>query len=188
MKGIVLIGACLAGAAVVIAAGAAGSVAISQTSIGGAKLGLSASAYKQLLGRPVSRVRGTPRNPGQPEDWSRLVFSQRKLSVYFIDGLRGGTMVATWNKSYRTAAGIGPCSTVKRLKAVYGTRLKPSKFSTQNGVTHAWTVGENLIFASNDRQIVEVIGLFDGSDPAVGQPGGSLSYAGFVALSETRCS
>ena len=187
MKGIVLIGACLVGAGVLIAAGAASSTAITQTSIRGAKLGLSASAYKQLLGRPVSRVRGTPGNPGQPEDWSRLVFSQRKLSVYFVDGLPGATMVTTWNKSYRTAAGIGPCSTVKRLKAVYGSRLKPSKFSSQGGVTYAWTVGRNLIFASNDHRIVEVVGLFDGSDPAVSQPGGSLSYAGFIALSETRC-
>ena len=193
MRRIVLVGACLVvagvlvGTVVVVTGKAGRTPAITQTSIAGAKLGLSTKVYKQLLGRPVRRLRGTPDNPGQPEDRSRLVFTKHKLSVYFVDGRDAATEITTWNKAYRTAAGIGPCSTIARLKAVYGPRLKPSKFSTQQGVTYAWTVGQNLIFASNNRQVVEAIGLYDGSDPQVNEAGGSLSYAGFITLSEKRC-
>jgi hypothetical protein len=188
MRGIVIAGACLIGAGVLIAAGAAKAPAIRQTSIAGAKLGLPASAYKQLLGKPVHKYRGTPGNPGEPEDRSRLVFSKRKLSVYFVDGTDAATEITTWNKAYKTAAGIGPCSSIRRLKRAYGKQLKRSKFNTINGLTYAWTVGKNLLFASNDRHVVEAIGLYDGSDPHVAEPGGSLSYAAFVTLSETRCS
>jgi hypothetical protein len=193
MKRIVLLGAGVVGAGVLgagflITAGEGKTPAITQTSIAGAKLGLPASAYKQLLGKPVRRLRGTVDNPGQPEDRSRLVFSKRKLSVFFVDGIKGSTEITTWNRSYRTAAGVGPCTTIQRLKAAYGNRLKPSKFNTQDGIVYAWTVGKNLIFGSNDRQVVEAVGLYDGSDPYVAVEGGSLAYAGFVTLSERRCS
>jgi hypothetical protein len=187
MKGLAITGVCMIGAGVLITAGAAKAPVITQESIAGAKLGLTASAYKQLLGKPVHKYRGTPGNPGQPEDRWRLVFPKRKVSVYFVDGTNAGTEVSTWNKAYKTAAGIGPCSTIKQLKRAYGKRLKQSPFNTVKGIAYAWTVGKNLIFASNDRHVVEAIGLYDGSDPHVAEPGGSLSYAGFVTLSETRC-
>jgi hypothetical protein len=139
---------------------------------------------------PLDANRSTRVSSGQlwqPEDRSRLVFSKRKLSVYFVDGIKGSTEITTWNPTYRTAAGVGPCTTIPRLKVAYGRRLKPSKFNTQGGVVYAWTVGKNLIFASNNHLVVEAVGLYDGSDPHVSEPGGSLSYAGFITLSETRC-
>lgn len=48
----------------------------------------------------------------------------------------------------------------------------------------AYTLGKNLIFASNNHIYVEVVGLYNGSDPNVGKPGGSLSWAGYISLSE----
>jgi hypothetical protein len=53
---------------------------------------------------------------------------------------------------------------------------------------YAYTLGKNLIFASNSpHTIVEVVGLYNGSDPSVGKPGGTLSYAGGIALTERAC-
>ena len=187
MKWIGVAAGCVLAAGCVIATGAASSPAITQATIGGAKLGMSVSTAKQLLGKPVQKLRGTDANPGQPDDRSRLVFSKRKISVFFVDGEKGATEVTTWNRAYKTAAGVGPCSTIKQLKAAYGKQLKPSKFNSHGGVVSAWTVGKNLIFASNDHQIVEAVGLYDGSDPHVADSGGSRSYAGFITLSETRC-
>ena len=178
---------CVAGLGVATTGGASVAPEITQSAIAKANLGQTSSAYKHVLGTPVRRLRGTTVDPGSPEDYSRLVFGKRKLSVYFVDGADKGVLVTTWNKAYRTAAGVGPCSTIKRLKAVYGARLKPSKFNTQHGVVYAYTVGRNLVFASDSQTIVDAVGLYDGSDPNVGQPGGSLSYAGFITLSESAC-
>ena len=69
---IVTAAACLAIVAFATAADAR-TPPITQTSIGGAKLGLSASAYKRLLGKPNFKL---PLNDpaGKPTGWSRLVF------------------------------------------------------------------------------------------------------------------
>lgn len=182
MKGIAIAAGLLAALAAVTVA-AAKSPGVTPTSIARAKLGLSASAYKNLLGAPARKVA-----LNAPEGWSELLFAKRHLGVYFKHGSDRGVLVTTWNRGYKTAAGIGPCSTITRLKKTYGNRLKPSKFNSQNGVVYAYTVGKNLIFASNNLTTVEVVGLYDGNDPDVNKPGGSLSYAGFVTLSETGCS
>ena len=184
---IALVTACLAGVCILGAAGAVATPSITQTAIAGAKLGLPASAYKQLLGPPVTTARGTHADPIHPDDYSRLVFHKRKLSVYFVDGEDKGVLITTWNRRYKTAAGIGPCSTIRRAKAVYGKRLKPSKFNSQHGVVYAYTLRKNLIFASNNLFRIEVVGLYDGSDPNVSKRGGSLAYAGFITLNETPC-
>jgi hypothetical protein len=107
-------------AAALIAAGpavpASGQAAITPTSIAGAKVGLTHGAYKRILGKPVIVE-------FLENDYSRLVFSRRKLEVYFHAAADAGVVVGTWNSSYRTATGIGPCSTASALKAAYGRRL-----------------------------------------------------------------
>ena len=122
---------------------------------------------------------------------SRSVFGvscSPRVSVYFQPKkFRGGVMITTWDQRYKTALGIGPCSTVSELKLAYGKQLRPSKFNTQRGVVFAYTLGKNLIFATENHSYVEAVGLYDGSDPNVGKPGGSLSWAGFIILNERTC-
>jgi hypothetical protein len=178
---ITVIAVAFATAAMAVAAQGAVSPAVTQSSIAHARLGLGEDAYRTLLGLPVVK-----QTLNAPEGWWRLNFTQRKLGVYFNDD-NAAQVITTWNKAYRTKAGVGPCSTIKRLKRVYGKRLKPSKFNVLAGVVYAWRVGPNLLFASNNHRTVQTVALYDGSDPDVNKPGGSLSIAGFLALDEARC-
>jgi hypothetical protein len=164
---------------------AAETPGITQESIGGVKLGLSPATYKRLIGEPAFKLPLTHPDK-KPTGFWRLVFP--RLSVYFQPKRsRGGAVITTWDRTYKTALGMGPCSTLTELKLAYGNQLKPSKFNTQHGVVFAYTLGKNLIFASNNRRYVEVVGLYNGSDPNVGKPGGSLSWAGYITLSERTC-
>jgi hypothetical protein len=187
MHRIVVTAACVGVACAVALGAGATTPRITSTSIAGAKIGLSARAYKSLLGRPVATETLV-----QPENWSRLVFSKRQVSVYFASRRGRAVIVTTWNKSFKTAAGIGPCSTIAQLKKAYGARVKPSPANTVDGHVYAYIVGKNLLFAANGApphpsKYVTAVALYDGSDPDVKKPGGSLSFAGFVALSEASC-
>jgi len=157
-------------------ASAATPARISQTSIAGAKLGLSASAYKKLLGTP-SRYDVPPRGFQDPENYTRLVFSKRKVAVYFKDGVDRGVEITTWNKAHKTAAGVGPCSSVAELKAAHSNAVKPHRWSTQNGNSYAYTLGKNIILASNDLVTVSAVAIFSAS--AIGER--ASAYAGFIA-------
>jgi hypothetical protein len=173
--------------AVTLAAGAS-TPKITPSSIAGAKIGLSRSAYKTLLGRPV-----TTQTLTQPDNWSKLVFAKRMVSVYFAGRPGGAVIVTTWNRSFKTAAGIGPCSTIAQLKRAYGSKAKPSPFNTVDGKVYAYTVGKNLLFAANGTpphpsKYVTAVALYDGSAPDVNESGGSLSLAGYIGLTETSCS
>ena len=162
-------------------AGAAAPPAITSTSIAGATRGLTVAAYKRLLGGPnrleVAK-KGSLTGFQDPEGWTRLVFPQRKLQVYF-DGRPRSVLVTTWNKEYKTAVGIGPCSTVAQLKRAYGSRIRPSKFNTQHGKVYVYTMGD-LLFAAADLTQVTAVGLYDSKAPDANRNGGSLAYAGFV--------
>ena len=130
--------ACLAGITVPLAWAGAGT-SITQNSVAGAKLAMPASAYKRLFGKPVRKdVLRYPKN-----DW-RLVFTKRKIAVYFTQPGKA-FVISTWNRRDKTAAGISPCSTVTQLKAAYGSRLKRSEPNTLGNQVFAYTVGK-LIF------------------------------------------
>jgi hypothetical protein len=125
-------------------ASSAPAATIQPKSIAGAKLGLRASAYKRLFGTPVRKDALR-----YPTNWIRLVFTKRKVGVYFPPNGKA-VEVATWNANDKTARGIGPCSTISRLKAAYGTSLKRSEPSTIKNRVYAYTVGK-LIFAAAGR-------------------------------------
>ena len=83
------------------------------------------------------------------------------------------------------------------LKAAYGRRLEPSPYNTIKGKTYAYLVGKNLIFAVGGRpphpgKTVIDVALYDGDGPrndgtGVRVDGGTLPFAGYVALSEIPC-
>ena len=178
----------VAGAVVVFAACTAGialgfsTTTITGNSIAGATRGLTAGAYIKELGfyRRQQAKGGDLSLPGfqQPDGWSRLVFPHRKIDVYFSGGKRA-VLVTTWNRAYKTAEGIGPCSTVDELKQAYGSRLKPSRFNTHNGVVYVYTMGD-LLYADADQTTVTAVGLYNSTAASANKQGGSLSYAGFV--------
>jgi serine/threonine-protein kinase len=193
----------VAGAALVAAAAAAiGAVlaarsdappppaTITQTSIAGAKLGLSQAAYKKLYG--IGWRADVVTAPGFPV----LIYQHRRESIYFDPDTRRGIIVTTWNRDHRTAAGIGPCSTIEELKSAYGSALKPSRWNAQEGKVYAYTLGKNLLFAANGlpnpSTFVTAVALYDGDGPrgdgsGVDEQSGTLPFAGFIALSESTC-
>jgi hypothetical protein len=169
------------------AVAAAETPAITQESIGGVRLGLSARNYEKLLGKPVIKASLLQPSSGQPTGWSQLVFWKRGLSVSFAPKENRGAVITTWNRSYKTSAGLGPCSTIAELKLAYGNQLKPSKFSTYGGFVHAYTLGKNLIFGSANYSYAEVVGLYNGVAPSARKPGGYLSWASRIARSSRTC-
>src|SRR5260221_8890575 len=106
----------VAALAAVAAALAAERAAVTPDSIGGAKVGLTHSAYKRIFGAPVTVEY-------LENDYSRLVFTRREVEVYFHGKVDAGVVVGTWNRTYRTAEGVGSCSPVKALTDTYGARL-----------------------------------------------------------------
>lgn len=178
-------------AAIALGVAAAGLVAsavsagraptITQTSIAGVKLGMTMAQAKAVLGKPVERSVGTFDNPGQPDNWTRLAFTKREVSVYFQQGNPRAVMVTTWNKSDRTAAGIGPCSPRSKVKKAYGSTLKQSKHTDPGG---GYTVGGHLFIGFDSAPGVQApavtaVGLF-GSEAGPG-------FAAFVTLSDENC-
>ena len=116
----------LAGVAVLAAAGAAiggvlatgsesdvGPPAITQTAIAGAKLGLTADAYKLRFGGWRAATLTEPNFPS-------FSFEDPKVAVYFPPGGERAHIITTWNKDNRTARGVGPCSSLDELKDAYG--------------------------------------------------------------------
>jgi tRNA A-37 threonylcarbamoyl transferase component Bud32 len=182
----------LAAVAVLAAAGAAiggvlatggesdvGLPSITQTAIAGLKLGLPAEAYTQRFGG----WRAETLTPGFPA----LTFQVPKMAVYFPPKGKKAIIITTWNRDYRTAKGVGPCSTLQELKSAYGKELEPAKSSASADGERmlAYLVGRNLLFAlSPDFRTVQVVALYDGGAPRAHLPGGSESYANYVAQAE----
>ena len=189
----------LTGAALVVAAGSAAvvaatrddapaptrpsSVGITQTSISGVTLGRSRDAYKQRFGgyRELTLTESNPPIPG-------LVFGQPEVGVYFRANGERADIITTWNRRLRTAAGVGPCSTIEEMKAAYGDAVQPSPFGTQDGTVTSYVVGRNLLFATQDQRTISAVALYNGSrSNQVSRPGIPQSWANFVAAVETPC-
>jgi predicted Ser/Thr protein kinase len=198
----VLVAAGLATAGIlVMRSGSPAPPAITQTSIAGAPLGLRVEGYTDILGRPDLRVDQAKQVAGFPStEYPTLIFLRPKVAVYFPGGW-GTTakIITTWNEDFKTAAGVGPCSTIEGMKAAHGDGVKADHWGTlkRNGATmhFMYDVGENLLFAVSGElskpgnpvpgRYVSAVGLFDGSLPNADAEGGPRNFAGFVTGNET---
>ena len=184
----------LAGAALVAAAGAAagglvasetsrahGAALITLNSIDGAQLGFNAARYEKLFG-------GWRASELTDVKYSSLAFEQPEVAVYFPPKKKRADIITTWNRNYRTAAGVGPCSTIAQVKRAYGAAVQPSRAGTSpNGKVHwSWVVGNRLLFATQDHKTIADVALYHGS-PTEKHPGGPQDYANYVAVVETAC-
>ena len=136
---------------------------ITQSSIGGAELGMRQSDYKNIFGLPVR----TARLEG---GLTRLEFPVRDVHVYFRSGSNRAIGIVVWAREFRTSARVGPCSSVRALRRTYGSRLKPFRF---DGRVVAYRLGRLTFEVENGR--VGVVQL----------SGSALSV--FPALNTVRC-
>jgi predicted Ser/Thr protein kinase len=162
--------------------GAPAPPGITQTSIEGAVLDRSPAAYKSEFGgyKEYELTESHPPIRG-------LSFGQPELAAYFRTSHDRADVITTWNPTLRTAAGIGPCSTIADMKAAYGDAVEPSWSGTSpDGKTvSSWVVGANLLFATQDHRTISVVALYRGR-PAT-RRGSPQAYANFIAALETPC-
>jgi predicted Ser/Thr protein kinase len=177
-----------------------GPPAITQTAIAGARLGLHRAAYEKILGHAVP-VSLPPDLPGAPSSEYEMLAFEDKVWAFFPDGLEGtATIIVTWDEKYKTAEGIGPCSTIDELKAAYGDRVKPDHYGTikkKNGTTdyYMYDVGKNLLFPVSGElskpghpvpgKYIPAVGLFNGSVPGADESFGARPFATFVTGNQT---
>jgi protein kinase-like protein len=169
-----------------------GAALVSQSAIDGVRLGMTIPHVKRLLGSPwredVEKASG----------FRILIFHQRRLAVYFDGKPARSIVVTTWNRDFRTAAGVGPCSSIAEFRRAYGAAFRASRWNRVGGVQYGYTVGRNLFVAriavpQRTSDTVGVVALFDGDGPkndgkGVNVDSGTLPFAGYIALSETMCS
>ena len=160
--------------------GASGHVRpeITETAIAGATLGHPAKYYKRYFGPYRASTASGPNYP-------TLAFQQPEVAVYFPKSGRPAHIITTWNKAYRTAAGIGPCSTLAAAQHAYGARWKPSPdgvvLKNTHGVHSAYIVGNSLIFETQDHRTIATVGLYHGGDDK------PQAFANYITANETAC-
>jgi serine/threonine-protein kinase len=171
------------------------SPAITQTSITGARIGLTSASYQHAFGNSGVLVVQPQSNSRHPStNWPTLSFDNQKVRVVF--GNKNGattraTIITTWNRNFRTSRGIGPCSTVAALFKAYGRSVSEGGLSQEP--RDGYKVGKNLYFSAarpvgrdlNPQTYITAVALFDGSAPGAEQPYGSGPFAGFVTDWET---
>jgi Protein kinase domain len=159
-------------------------VAITQTAIAGGRIGLRANAYRERFG---------PFRPYTLTEFSKLryhglAFQQAQVGVYFAPGSKKASIITTWNRDFRTADGIGPCSTLDEMKEIYGQRVAPTRAGTSpDGRTvWSWSLGKNVLFATQDHKTIAVVALYKGR--GVDRRGSrATALANYVAAVETAC-
>ena len=161
---------------------------ITQTSIDGARLGFRAAAYERLL-TPRGLSPGFGRAKDLDSGYTSIWFGRGKVAVYFPPGSTRATIITTWNRLYRTAAGIGPCSTIGEMKRAYGDAVQPTWAGTSpdGKVVWSWAVGDNLVFNSEDHRTITAVALYRG-DPAHTKGNSPQAWANYISANERWCS
>ncbi len=157
-----------------LAAGAAGANAqvnvITPASLDGATTGQAQPAYVRAFGRPmVNRLEGNV---------TRLNFDVDRTEVYL--GRNGrGTMIVTGNPGFRTASGVGPCSSYADLKAAFpGIKRVSGTFGLGWRAGRLWfRVDDGTPRPDLSKATVSVVALVPGRPPAIARTAlGNSSY------------
>jgi hypothetical protein len=153
----------------------AGPPAITQHSIAGVPLGRKYAWYKKRLGAPWrDEVLSQSTFPA-------IVFSGRSMTVVFPEKTAGAHIITTYNPTYRTAEGIGPCSTVAEMKRVYGNRVRPTWSGTQGKTVYSYTLGRNILFEDQDLKTITAVVLYRGTAQTHAQsPQAFANYIGAI--------
>ena len=160
---------------------ATGPPSITQTSIAGVELGESKEFYGKRFGgyKQLTLTEMEPWIPGRS-------FGQPEVAVYFRANPDRADIITTWNRHNRTAAGIGPCSTLAALKKAYGKNVHPTPHHPDGTPVPAYVVGPNLIFETQNQRTISAVGLYRGSLPNTTRSE-EQSWAHFVTAVETPC-
>ena len=164
------------------AASPKGPPKITQKTIDGISLGHKASYYKHALHGYQPSILTPPHFP-------ELSFELPAISVVFPRRPRA-FLILTWNKRFRTAAGIGPCSTLASMHEVYGSRVVPAWAGTSpNHKVHwSWQLGRDLLFVTQNHRTISSVVLFHGpADARRPQPNKPQSWANFIGGNATGC-
>ncbi len=163
--------------------GARGPATISERAIDGLALGHTKAWYIAHVKPPGYKPSiATP--PGYPE----LSFQYPGIGVYFPQHGAHAHIITTWNPRFRTAAGIGPCSTLAEMHRVYGKQARPNWSGTSpNGKIHnSWQLGRNILFMTDDRKTISVVVLFKGV-PFEKHGNSPRDFANYIGANETPC-
>ena len=158
-----------------------GPPSITQTSIAGVGLGELKEFYGNHFGayKQLTLTEMEPWIPGRS-------FGQPEVAVYFRANPDRADIITTWNRRNRTAAGIGPCSTLAAMKKAYGKNVHPTPHHPEGEPVPAYVVGPNLIFETQDQRTISAVGLYRGSLPNT-KPSEEQGWAHFVTAVETPC-
>jgi protein kinase-like protein len=176
---VVAAGAAIAGLLAAETSHAHAAPLITRNSIDGAELGFTAPHYKELLGG----YRGSTLTEFSNGHFRDLAFQQPEVGVYFPPGKKRASIITTWNKNSRTAAGIGPCSTIAEMKEAYGDAAQPSVNGTHGKTVWSWVVGDRLLFATQDHKTIADVALYHGSRTGDRNQG----WPNYIAALETAC-
>jgi predicted Ser/Thr protein kinase len=152
---------------------------ITAVSIAGARLGRMPAYYRSVLGGNRAAELTDFHLPS-------LAFQLRQVAVYFPDQGEPADVITTWNREHKTAAGIGPCSSLSDMRRAYGTRLHPTHAGHTGTVQWSWALGDNLLFVTQDHRTVAAVVLYDGG----GHPDGAFgseAWANYIGVSEIAC-
>jgi hypothetical protein len=163
---------------------------ITPAAIDGVTLGRPRSYYASALG-PHRAFVETPVVPGV-QSFPAISFEGSEVAAYFRPHARRAFVITTWNRTFRTAEGIGPCSTLARMREVYGRRAVPTySGSSPNGKVHfSYQLGRNLLLETENHKTISSVVLFKGpaNARAAHQPAGTYQGdANYLGANETNC-
>lgn len=152
---------------------------ITERTIDEVPLGHQQSYYFHRLGGYKPSIAVGPNYP-------TMSFEQPEVAVYFPGRAKPAHIITTWNREFRTSAGIGPCSTLAEMRSAYGKRVSPTLFGTHGKEHFSWQVGRNILFMTQDQKTISTVVLYKGvrSENHNGSP---QSFANYIGANETAC-